>query len=142
VTPEQATPPAGTLAGKLDHLFRTVKAPSGRPWTHKEVAGALRAAGGPTISATYLWQLRSGQRTDPRMSHLDALARHFGVAPAYFFADELADRFLTELVAVAALRSPEVRQVAEFAAQLHPDSVALLRDLADHLLTLERPPVG
>jgi hypothetical protein len=67
------------LADRLNRLFRTARSPRGRPYTTGEAARAIAAAGGPTISPTYLWELRTGRATDPRRSHLQALAAFFGV---------------------------------------------------------------
>lgn len=127
-----------TLAEKLDHLFHTVRDDAGREYSLEDVARAIAERGGPTISATYIWQLRKGTRTNPRMSHLEALAGHFGVAPAYFFADELADRFVQELTVVAALRDPAVREMATTANRLAPRSREVLAGLTAHLSRLER----
>jgi len=78
-----------TLAEKIDRLFQTVH-PADGEYTHEEVASAIREAGGPTISGSYLWQLRKGVRDNPTMRHLEALSEFFGVPPAYFF-DERRD---------------------------------------------------
>jgi transcriptional regulator with XRE-family HTH domain len=40
------------------------------------------------VSGTYLWLLRTGQRDNPTMKHLIAIARFFGVPPTYFFPDD------------------------------------------------------
>src|SRR5690242_13076951 len=81
-----------TLAAKLDRLFRSIH-PRGRgEYTFEEVADAVRRAGGPTISATYVWQLRKGLRDNPTKKHLEALADFFGVSPVYFFDDAAAAR--------------------------------------------------
>ena len=87
----KAEPARRSLAEKVDHLFKTVRSDKGE-YTHEEVASALREAGGPTISATYVWQLRKGIRDNPRKHHLEALAKFFGVAPSYFFDEEAAQQ--------------------------------------------------
>lgn len=76
-----------SLAAKIDHLFRTVRPEPDAPveFTYEQVAEGCRAAGGPTISAAYVWMLRKGKRDNPTMKHLEALAAFFGVHPAYFF---------------------------------------------------------
>ena len=62
---ETPDPPGGAAAGasfaeRLDHLFRTVH-PQGRgEYSYREVAKAIEDSGGPTISASYLHQLRTG----------------------------------------------------------------------------------
>ena len=75
------------LAQRLNHLFATVH-PAGRgPYTLREVADAInREAGETIISASYLSQLRAGQRSEPSHSRLLAIARFFCVDVDYFSA--------------------------------------------------------
>jgi transcriptional regulator with XRE-family HTH domain len=136
--------PASTLAGKLDRLFTTVPNPAtGRPYSHEDVADALAAAGGPTISATYIWQLRRGQRTNPRMSHLEALARHFGVDPAYFFPGDLTAEVADRMTAAAELRDHRALGIARAAAGLGHGSLDVVATVVAHLRHLEgRTPAG
>jgi transcriptional regulator with XRE-family HTH domain len=136
---EQVETGPRSLAEKLDHLFRTVK-PQGREFTHQEVAEGLRDEGGPTISATYVWQLRRGQRTNPRMSHLEALARFFDVAPAYFFDEGMSGRIAAELSMVAALREGGVQQVAQLAHGLSGDTLDVVVGLLGRFRELESLP--
>ena len=108
--------PSETLAAKLQHLFATVK-PAGRgEYSNHEVATAIEAGGGPTISATYIWQLRKGLRSNPTLNHLEALAGFFGVPVAYFLDEEITDRIDEELEVIAALRDAGIRSVALRAA--------------------------
>ena len=123
-----------TLAEKLDALFGAVH-PRGREYTHEEVARGAEAIGGPTISATYVWQLRKGMRDNPTKHHLEALAGFFGVPPAYFFDDEASDNIAAELEMLAALRDEDVRNVAMRAASLTPEARAALAQLIEQLDT-------
>ena len=83
--PRPARPPKGILAERLDRLFRMVHPKDRGPYTAGEVADAINtAAGDRVISATYLYLLRTGQRDNPTLRHLTALARFFGVPPVYF----------------------------------------------------------
>ncbi|MEE1753805.1 helix-turn-helix domain-containing protein [Streptomyces sp. SP18CS02] len=91
------------LAERLNHLFATVH-PRGRgPYSNEETARAICAQGG-NISKQYIAYLRKGERDNPRMHHLEALARFFGVSIAYFFDDETADRTDAKLEELAAWR--------------------------------------
>ncbi len=129
-----------TLADKLDHLFRSVH-PRGRgEYTYAEVAKAIEDRGGPTVSATYIWQLRKGRRDNPTKRHLEALADFFGVSPAYFFDDAEAERTDAQLALLTALRDAGARQIAARAAGLSPGSIQSLRDMADRLRELEGLP--
>jgi transcriptional regulator with XRE-family HTH domain len=133
------------VADKLERLFRTVH-PAGRgEYTYREVAEAIRQAGGPTVSPTYIWQLRTGQRTNPSMRHLEALARFFGVPVGYFSNDDTAARVDAELDFLAALRDASVRHIALRAAGLSPQSLAAISEIIEQIRRLEGlpdPPTG
>jgi len=138
---ENADPPRRSLAEKLDHLFATVHPAKGE-YTHQQVADAILEAGGPTISATYLWQLRNGKRDNPTMRHLEALSMFFGVPPTYFFDDEVTERIDAELELLASLRDASVRQIALRAAGLSKESIGTIVDMIDRVRKLEGLPDG
>jgi transcriptional regulator with XRE-family HTH domain len=134
--------PRRTLAQKLDRLFRTVHAPGGGEYTYREVAAAMARAGGPTISASYVWHLRTGLRDNPTKRHLEALADFFGVPPAYFFDDEASARIDAELEVALALRDPVLRRLAVRAAGLSRESLVALAEMVERVRLLEGlPPV-
>lgn len=134
---ENAGPRA--LAEKIDHLFRTVRPRTGE-YTHEEVAHEIREQGGPTISATYLWQLRKGLRDNPTRRHLQALASFFGVPAAYFLDDSTDEQVEAELALLAAMRDSGVRTLATRAAALSPRGLDAIREMVEHVLELEKPP--
>jgi transcriptional regulator with XRE-family HTH domain len=126
-TPKAATP---TLAAKIDRLFRAGRGGRGEHG-YTEVASAIRRRGGPTVSHTYLWQLRRGLRDNPTKRHLEALADFFGVPPAYFFDDAAAARVEAELELLAAMRDEGVRHLAARAHGLSPASLAAITDMVE-----------
>ncbi|MDQ1292837.1 MAG: hypothetical protein QG608_718 [Actinomycetota bacterium] len=128
-----------TLADKLNHLFTTVRPVKGE-YTHDQVATAIEQAGGPTISATYVWQLRKGLRDNPTKNHLEALATFFGVPPAYFLDDDLAARVDEQLDLLASIRDPLVRQLAIRASGLSPETLRTVLDMVDRARELEGLP--
>ena len=140
----KAEPPAPapkTLAEKIDHLF-TVVHPAKGEYTHEQVAKAIEEAGGPTVSATYLWQLRKGMRDNPTKKHLEALSGFFGVPPSYFFDEEAAAQIDAELELLTALRDPKVQQLARTAAGLSSETLTSLVDMTQRARQLEGlPPV-
>ncbi|MCP2259758.1 hypothetical protein LX15_003464 [Streptoalloteichus tenebrarius] len=126
-----------TLAEKLNHLFETVH-PAGRgPYSNEEVAAAIRDQGGATISATYIWLLRKGQRDNPTMKHLEALAAFFGVPPAYFFDDATAADVAAEIALLNALRDTGVQKVALRAAGLSSRSLDSIVEMIKRVRELE-----
>ncbi len=131
--------PAGPLAAKVDHLFRTVRPAKGE-YSYEHVATAIREAGGPTISAAYLWMLRNGKRDNPTMRHLEALATFFGVPPGYFFDDALAARVDDQLALLATLRDVDVRRVALRASGLSSESLSTIAEMIERVRELEGLP--
>ncbi|MEJ2854224.1 MULTISPECIES: helix-turn-helix domain-containing protein [unclassified Saccharothrix] len=131
---------AGTLAAKVDHLFRTVRPHDGGEYSFDEVARAIRDKGGPTISATYLWQLRKGIRDNPTKRHLEAVAGFFGVPPAYFFDDAETERIDAQLALLTALRDAPVRQIALRANGLSARSLEAIADMVERVRELEGLP--
>ena len=129
-----------TLAEKLDRLFTTLHARGGKEYSYKEIVDAIRAKGGPTISVGYLWQLRKGVKDNPTKKQLEALADFFGVAPGYFFDDEIAERIDAELKLLAALRDSSVRQIAFRASDLSTQSLVRIAEMIEHVRQLEGLP--
>jgi transcriptional regulator with XRE-family HTH domain len=126
-----------TLAEKLNHLFATAH-PAGRgPYSNEEVAAAIPEQGGPTISGTYIWLLRKGQRDNPTKKHLEALASFFGVPAAYFFDDEVATQIAPQLDLLVALRDASVRDIALRAAKLSPAGLDAIRGMIEQVRQLE-----
>ena len=87
---EQELPPLNTLAARLEYLFEKIRPTSeefrdsdktGRKYTNKEIADKINAMAsetGVTISGAYIGELRRGVASDPRTSHIRALASVFG----------------------------------------------------------------
>ena len=126
-----------TLAQKVDHLFRTIHPGNRGEYSYEEAAAAIRINGGPTISATYLWQLRKGLRDNPTKKHLEALASFFGVSPAYFFDDEATARIDAELRLLIALRDGPVRHLALRAHGISHESLAKIAEMVEWIRDLE-----
>jgi transcriptional regulator with XRE-family HTH domain len=133
------TPPA-QVAARLDHLFRTVHSHGKVEYTYREVAEGIRERGFAPISATYVWQLRTGQRSNPTMKHVEGLAAFFEVPVNYFFNDDVAGRVHAELEALVALRQPAIRQIALRAAGLSAESLRAIVAMIEHVRRLEELP--
>ncbi|MFD5030243.1 helix-turn-helix domain-containing protein [Streptomyces sp. NPDC058405] len=126
-----------TLAQKLDHLFTTVHPKSRGPYSYEEVASGIERAGGPTISASYIWSLRTGKKDNPTMKHLEALAGFFGVSPSYFFSEESSERITAELSLLASMRDNQVRSVALRASGLSAETLETIQGFIERARELE-----
>jgi transcriptional regulator with XRE-family HTH domain len=125
------------LSDKLNHLFRSVRAPDGREYSLDDVANAIRASGGPPISATYLSLLRRGKRDNPTKEHIAALASFFGVSVTYFFDEPVAARFDAELDLLVSLRDPLARRIAVAAQGLSPESLQAVLTIVEQARRVE-----
>jgi transcriptional regulator with XRE-family HTH domain len=135
--------PAGqaSLAEKLDYLFRTVREPGRREYSNEEVAAAIVRDQGETISSSYIWYLRTGQRDNPTLKHLTALAKFFGVPVAYFFDEKIRDEVKGELALITALKDAGVREVALRAAGLSVESLGTISEMINRVRQLEGLPL-
>ncbi|MEU2894270.1 helix-turn-helix domain-containing protein [Streptomyces albidoflavus] len=140
MTPSPTPPPPPSpqsLAERIDHLFATVHPKDRGPYSYEEVASEIKRRGGPTISASYIWQLRTGGKDNPTKRHLEALGSFFGVPVAYFFDDEESQRIQAEIDALAAMRDIGVRSVALRASGLSDKSLKIISDVIDRARELE-----
>lgn len=91
------------------------------------------------MSAPYLSQLRSGNRTNPSSATISALANFFRIKPAYFTNDEYYEKLDQELAWLATMRDEGVRRIAMrtigLSAQAQQDIVDRVDELrrAEHL---------
>jgi transcriptional regulator with XRE-family HTH domain len=114
-----------SLADRINRAFDVNRRADSKPWTNREVVkwlGRNRKAGDSTISEAYLALLRSGERDNPSVSHLRALARFFQIPATYFLQATDADPGVeVDIEALAAMRDPDVRRVAFRAMGMPPE---------------------
>ena len=110
-----------TFSARLNRLFDTVYPPGRGPHTSAEVIAALKAEG-ITMSAPYLSQLRSGNRTNPSSATMAALANFFRIKSAYFTDDEYYEKLDKELSWLATMRDDCVRRIAVATVGLSPQA--------------------
>lgn len=119
-----STPDRPSLADKINQAFATLHPADRGPFTNREVIEWLRARSGSadsSISLNYLVMLRSGERSNPTVRHLQALAEFFDINPAYFIEDsQRSDAVHSDLQLLAAMRDSEVRAIAARALELNP----------------------
>jgi transcriptional regulator with XRE-family HTH domain len=122
-----------SLAKKIDRLFITMHPKDRGEWTYREVSEGVRELG-TSISPSYLWQLRKGERTNPTIRQISALADFFHVPVMYFFGStsevEAVD---AQLSLVRAMRDKGVREVALRAATLSPAGLRAISGLISEL---------
>ena len=140
-------PPLQTLADKVNWLIDSAH-PAGRgPYSNADVAALIEKVTGEQYSHTTIWKLRNGQAANPQMRLIEALARTFGVPPAFFFSDYDDEQagLLREQVELLAL----VRDAGVTSAQLRtlldlsPGARQAVADLIEHTARTEarrRPP--
>jgi transcriptional regulator with XRE-family HTH domain len=125
------------LAEKVDRLFRVIH-PEGRgPYSLREVARGVADMGGPSMSASFLHQLRTGQRDNPGIKYLKAIAGFFGVSPAYFFDDDEGARAQAEVTLLESMRDNQVRSVALRASGLSPETLRTVQAFIERARELE-----
>lgn len=134
------SPPAQplTLAEKLDLLFKTRRPEGHGEYTYEEVAEGIRQLGGPTIAVTQLWELRTGKKTNPRKSQLEALAKFFRVPVSYFFENDAETaRIHARLELLAAMRNSAVERIALRAADLSPETLRAIAQIIEQARHIE-----
>ena len=126
-----------TFSARLNRLFDTVYPPGRGPHTSAEVIAALELEG-VTMSAPYLSQLRSGNRTNPSSTTMAALANFFRIKPEYFTDDEYYEKLDRELTFLAGMRDDGVRRIAARTVGLSPEAQRDIEQKVDELRRREQ----
>lgn len=125
---DEAGPDEGqlTVAEKLEHLLtlRARLSEDGVP-SYKTLAVEIAAQSGESFSGAYLWQLHRGERTNPTLRHLRALATYFGVPVSYFTDDEVARRMMDEDLLASRELDQSMAEAGVSAVYLRGDLTAL-----------------
>lgn len=130
------------LSVKIDRLFEIMRKPSNPPLSNAAAAEAIAEKTGVSISAAYLWQLRSGLKTNPTVTHLRAIAEFFGVPASYLVDAGLDPHIDAQLRLLQTFRDAGVRDLAARASGLTPQSLESIRIIIDQARQLEQlPPV-
>jgi transcriptional regulator with XRE-family HTH domain len=122
---------------RLDHLFRTVRAPDGSEYSYRHVALRIEQLVGYKTSSSSLQELRAGVRSNPSMKHLHGLCAFFGVPIAYFFDEDLTARVDTQLELAASLRDASVRELARQAVGLSAPTLQAITQIVEHARGIE-----
>jgi transcriptional regulator with XRE-family HTH domain len=137
---------SASLAQRIDRLFKAHLSPKGKEYSYRQVAAAISRTGGGLdgegVSATYIWALRTGIKTNPKMRHLQALARYFQVSPSYFFDEELTEFPDEDMRLIAASANASLRGIAAASMGLSDESLSAALSLLRRLRNLEGLPLG
>jgi transcriptional regulator with XRE-family HTH domain len=126
-----------TFSARLNRLFDTVYPPGRGPHTSAEVIAALKAEG-ITMSAPYLSQLRSGNRTNPSSATMAALANFFRIKSAYFTDDDYYEKLDKELAWLSTMRDEGVRRIAVKTIGLSSQAQQNVAERVDELRRAEK----
>ena len=134
-------PPLRTLADKVNWLIDRAH-PAGRgSYSNAEVIALIEKVTGEQFSHTTIWKLRNGQAANPQMRLIEALARTFGVQPAFFFSDyddEQAGLLREQVELLALVRDTGVTSAQLRALlQLSPGARQAVADLIEHTARTE-----
>jgi transcriptional regulator with XRE-family HTH domain len=135
-------PPLRTLADKVNWLIDRAH-PAGRgPYSNAEISALIEKVTGEQFSHTTIWKLRNGQASNPQMRLIQALARTFGVPPAFFFDDYDEEKagLLREQVELrdSGVTGAQLRALAA----LTPAARQAVADLIEHTARNEAPHPG
>jgi len=138
---DPADPPLRTLADKINWLIDRAH-PAGRgPYSNAEVTALIEKVTGEQFSHTTIWKLRNGQAANPQMRLIEALARTFGVPPAFFFPgydDEQAGLLREQIELLALVRDTGVTSAQLRALlELTPAARQAVADLIEHTARTE-----
>jgi transcriptional regulator with XRE-family HTH domain len=130
-----------TLADKVNWLIGRAH-PAGRgPYSNAEVSALIEKVTGEQFSHTTIWKLRNGQAANPQMRLVQALARTFGVPPAFFFDDyddEQAAQLMDQVELLTLMRDSGVTSAQLRAlAGLTPAARQAVVDLIEHTSSRE-----
>src|SRR5260370_25579843 len=134
-------PQLRTLADKVNWLIDRASAAGRGAFSNAEVVTLMEKVTGETYSHTTIWKLRNGQAANPQMRLIEALARTFGVPPAFFFDDydQQQTGLLEEQVELLALVRGTGATSAQLRAllELSPQARQAITDLVAHTTRAE-----
>ena len=131
---------ADSFADRLNQLFETQRDPDGKPWTNVAVAKAMRKIGFPGAPG-YLSQLRNGQRDNPTLAYVKAVAEVFGVPGTYFVEDaDEAARLRDDHATLAALQDSGIAELALRGQDLDKESLQQFKAIMNAVRQLKGLP--
>ena len=135
------------VAERLTLLFERYRQPNGKKWTYRQVAEWINerfGEGKEIISASYVFQLKSGARPNPSQKMLEIVAAFFNVDPGILIAQNLDEGSLPdadEVVIRQALSDSGLRHAMLLLAGVRRDklpAVLAVLELASETLSEQR----
>ena len=135
------------VAERLTLLFERYRQPNGKKWTYRQVAEWINERFGQDkeiISASYVFQLKSGARPNPSQKMLEMVAAFFNVDPGVLIAQNLDEGSLPdadEVVIRQALADRGLRHAMLLLAGVRRDrlpAVLAVLELASETLSEQR----
>ena len=135
------------VAERLTLLFERYRQPNGKKWTYRQVAEWINERFGQDkeiISASYVFQLKSGARPNPSQKMLEWVAAFFNVDPGVLIAQNLEEGSLPdadEVVIRQALADSGLRHAMLLLAGVRRDklpAVLAVLELASETLSDQR----
>jgi transcriptional regulator with XRE-family HTH domain len=135
------------VAERLTLLFERYRQPNGKKWTYRQVAEWINARfgqGKEIISASYVFQLKTGSRPNPSQKMLELIAAFFNVDPGVLIAQNLEEGALPdadEVVIRQALSDSGLRHAMLLLAGVRRDklpAVLAVLELATETLSDQR----
>jgi transcriptional regulator with XRE-family HTH domain len=135
------------VAERLTLLFERYRQPNGKKWTYRQVAEWINERFGQDkeiISASYVFQLKSGARPNPSQRMLELVAAFFNVDPGVLIAQNLDEGLLPdadEVVIRQALSDSGLRHAMLLLAGVRRDrlpAVLAVLELASETLSDHR----
>ena len=143
--------PLTTMRDRLNYLFETVRPPGKPRYSVREVAEAIKRDQNFDISAAYINYICTGERENPGVQQVSAIARFFGVPAAFLLGEGDTGHVARELeqlrdavrvrekleAADDAMNDPGVRVVALKARGLSPSHLKLVSAMLDQVREIE-----
>ena len=119
---EESPKNQGAFSERLERLFKTRLKPDGSGYSNEEVSRGTDYS----VTAVYIWKLRTGRARNPGLKVISALARFFKVEPNYFFSDEITYQQEKEFTS-------QIREIALRASYLDDAGQQALRDMLNYI---------
>lgn len=126
-----------TFADKLNHLIDTMGYRDGRQLSGPQIAAEISVQQKVPVSASYMWELRTGKVTNPRIDLVHALAAYFGVDPGYFLSRDQDEAHAARLDLIAAMRDNDVNNLAVRASGLSAGTLRRITEIIENARILE-----